>query len=119
MILLVLTLLALGIAIVGPGRIEEFVLDAFVQAGMIPISIQMAGQNLIPEHWENSQVKSFDEAYRNMKQLVTYENAAFHEAGWQPIDGASPPGNNILGLTISLSFITLVCMSFFGLIVLS
>jgi hypothetical protein len=119
MILLILTLLALVVAIVGPSRVEEFVLDAFVQAGMIPVSIQMAGQNLIPEHWENSSVKSFDQAYRNMKELVTYENAAFHEAGWQPIDGASPSGNNILGLTVSLAFITFVCMSFFVLVVLS
>lgn len=119
MILLVLTLLAVVVAIVGPRRVEGFVLDAWVQVGMIPASIQMAGQNFIPEHWENSSVKAFDQAYRNMKELVTYENVAFNEAGWQPVDGASPGGNNMLGLTISLSFITFVCMSFFALVVLS
>jgi hypothetical protein len=104
----------------GRSRIEKFLLDAVVSLGYIPVSMQMVINNSKPEHWENASVKGFDQAYRNMAQLVEYENTAFMEAGWQPVDGyATEGGPNFLSLAISMALITALCSSLFVLIALS
>lgn len=99
--------------------IEPFLLDLAWSASYIPISMQMVAANSKPEHWEGSSVKGLDLAYRNMSKLISYENAAFQEAGWKPVgDVQGESGPNTTSLAISLSLLTLVCSSFFVLVVL-
>jgi hypothetical protein len=118
--IIILLAVASGCLVIGRSRIEQFLLDAVVSLGYIPVSMQMVINNSKPEHWENASVKGFDQVYRNMAQLVEYENTAFMEAGWQPVDGYSTEsGPNFLSLAISMALITALCSSLFVLIALS
>jgi hypothetical protein len=116
----VLGIVAIGCIIIGRASVEQFLLSTFTSLGYIPVSMQMVINNAQPEHWEHASVKGFDQVYRNMSNLVDYENTAFMEAGWQPVDGYSPDtGPNIWSLVISVALITAVCSSFFVLVALS
>jgi hypothetical protein len=110
------------LCLVLPTRLfEEWVQVA--EAMLLAISVSFGTsytlKNKTPEYWESSKTRGFDEAYRKVEKLLEYEKEAIYEAGWKVSDEYDPyTGPNFNMMMISSAIVTLVCFSFFALILL-
>ena len=106
--------------LVNPLDFVSFPISITQLIAYVPVGFQLTAVNARPEHWEHSEVKGFDEAYRKAMKLVEYENQAFQEAGWKMTEDFSGGGGpNIYAMLVSVCVLTFMCFSFLALIALT